>query len=331
MESDASREKTHAGERSPTRHGVLTGRYSWRTWLKRYALTGYSPPLIEPSQVTVPSFLRQHGYSTACIGKWHIGLSWTLKAGSNINLDRPLHWPEWFTRKIEHSIDFSKPIVDGPINHGFDHFFGTAGCSTTDPPYVFIENDHAVSIPSVMSTEEMECDLGLMVPGWRQENIDTVFVQKSIEFVRDHQGNKPDEPFFLYLSLSAPHGPHLPPDFVKGRSQAGRRGDMVAWVDWSVGQIMHSLDRLGISENTLLVVTSDNGPLPGTNGHKSASQTLLQPVRPLSRPGYPRMQDKTAITYCRPSYVKGWTSPSEILLCITLFGEHLLFDRDRGS
>ena len=255
---------------SPTRYGVLTGRYCWRTWLKRYALIGYSPPLIEPGQMTVGTLLRQHGYETACIGKWHVGMRWTLKPGSDIDFHRPLHWPREFVERIEKTIDFSKPIVDGPINHGFDYFFGTAGCSTTDPPHVFIENDHTVGVPSVLSSEEMHCDLGLMVPGWVQEDVDPTFTKKSIEFIERHVKNKPNGPFFLYLALSAPHAPHLPPEFVKGHSNAGLRGDQVVLVDWSVGQILDALDRLRLGDNTLVIVSSDNGPLPGVRGHKSA-------------------------------------------------------------
>jgi arylsulfatase A len=144
--------------------------------------------------------------------------------------------PREFVEGIEDSIDFSEPIVDGPINNGFDYFFGTAGCSTTDPPYVFIENDHTVGIPSKLSTEEMHCDLGLMVPGWVQENVDPTFTKKSIPFVERHVKSRPKDSFFLYLALSTLHAPHLPPGFVRGRSKAGLRGDQVVLVDWSVCQ-----------------------------------------------------------------------------------------------
>jgi arylsulfatase A-like enzyme len=255
---------------SPTRYGVLTGRYCWRTWLKRGALIGFNPPLIEPGRMTVAKLLKWHGYETACIGKWHVGFKWQVKAGEKVDFWRPLDWPMDYIIEVSKKIDYTKPIEEGPTTHGFDYFFGTSGCSTTDPPYVFIENDRAVGIPSVMLPEDVPGDPGLMVPGWKHEDADTTFVKKAINFIQRHKSKRSSDPFFLYLPLSAPHGPHLPPDFVKGRSSEEPRGDMVAWVDWSVGQITDALDRLGLSDNTLLIVTSDNGPLEGERGHKSA-------------------------------------------------------------
>jgi len=255
---------------SPTRYGVLTGRYCWRTWLKRGALIGYNPPLIEPGRMTVASMLKNRGYKTACIGKWHVGFHWQVKTGEEVDFRRPLDWPMEYIVEVSEKIDYTKPIAEGPTTHGFDYFFGTAGCSTTDPPYVFIENDRTVGIPSVMLPEDVPGDPGLMVPGWKHEDADTTFVAKSVEFITQHKAKKASRPFFLYLPLSAPHAPHVPPDFVKGRTKEGPRGDMVAWVDWSVGQIVDALDKMILTDNTLLIVTSDNGPLEGDRGHKSA-------------------------------------------------------------
>jgi arylsulfatase A len=254
---------------SPTRYGVLTGRYCWRTWLKKGALIGYNPPLIEPGRMTVASMLKKRGYETACIGKWHVGFDWQVKTGEEVDFHRPLDWPMDYIVEVSKKIDYSKPIKEGPATHGFDYFFGTAGCSTTDPPYVFIENDRTVGIPSVMLPENVPGDPGLMVPGWKHEDADTTFVAKSVEFITQHKAKKASRPFFLYLPLSAPHAPHVPPDFVKGRSKEGPRGDMVAWVDWSVGQILDALDKMKLAENTLVMLTSDNGPLEGDRGHES--------------------------------------------------------------
>jgi arylsulfatase A-like enzyme len=115
---------------------------------------------------------------------------------------------------------------------------------------------------------------GLMTPGWKDEDVDTHFAQKAVAFMEGHRQASPDRPFFLYLTPSAPHRPCVPPDFMKGKSKAGPRGDMVMMVDWVVGEVMQTLDRLGLSENTLLIVTSDNGARPAdvdgeTHGHKS--------------------------------------------------------------
>ncbi|MHC4676672.1 MAG: sulfatase family protein, partial [Planctomycetota bacterium] len=247
---------------TPTRYGVLTGRYCWRTRLKRGVFGGFNRPLIEKDRLTVASFLKHHGYSTACIGKWHLGLHWTTR-------DRTR--PAEFGAYDQRNIDFSKPITAGPTELGFDYFFGTSACTTDDPPFCFIENDHTVGIPNMVSPvdpadEDREL---LMVPGWKHEDADITFVKKSIEFIERHVSDKPNDPFFLYLPLSVPHIPWLPPDFVKGKSQAGPRGDQVVLADWSIEQMLETLDRMKISDNTLVILTSDNGPREG-NGHKSA-------------------------------------------------------------
>jgi len=248
---------------TPTRYGVLTGRYCWRSRLKRGVLGGYDAPLIEKDRLTIGGFLKQQGYETACIGKWHVGQDWGLKPGKTKNRRGGYR---------EEDIDFSKPIKNGPLHRGFDYFFGTSGCPTDDPPFCFIENDQTVGIPSIVSPVD-PADEGrrlIMTPGWRHEDVDTTFAAKAINFVEKHVERKPDEPFFLYLVPSVPHIPWLPPDFVKGKSQAGPRGDQVVLADWMLGQIMQTLDRLNISDNTLLIFTSDNGPREGVNGHKSA-------------------------------------------------------------
>jgi arylsulfatase A-like enzyme len=253
---------------SPTRYGLVTGRYCWRTWLKKHALVGYSRPLIESSRMTVASMLKQHGYKTACIGKWHMGLTWHIKPGMEVDSEAKAELPFDDIIKMGEKVDFTRPIKDAPVDHGFDYFFGTAGCSTTDPPYVFIENNRTLGIPNVMRPDKYMCDAGHMVPDWDPTRVDTQFVQKAVEFMEGNQAN----PFFLYLPLSSPHAPWLPPEFVKGKSGTGLRGDMVVWVDWSVGQIMDALDRLNLEKNTLLFVTSDNGPRIGVRGHKSAGK-----------------------------------------------------------
>ncbi|MHC4675610.1 MAG: sulfatase-like hydrolase/transferase, partial [Planctomycetota bacterium] len=111
---------------TPTRYGVLTGRYCWRSRLKRGVFGGFNRPLIEQDRLTVASLLKKHGYGTACIGKWHLGMDWTLKAGARGQNDD--------------TIDFAKPIISGPNELGFDRFFGTSACTTDDPPFCFIDD-----------------------------------------------------------------------------------------------------------------------------------------------------------------------------------------------
>lgn len=261
---------------TPSRYGLLTGRYCWRTRLKKGVILGYDEvPLIEKDRMTLASLLKEKGYHSASIGKWHLGLNWQTKNGYILQDDLN-NWKEYsgIIKMNEENIDFSKPISGGPIDLGFDYFFGTLGCSTGDPPYCFIENNHTVGIPSIISPEEMNSlpgvVKGLMVPDWSEEKVDLEFTQKAIEFIDKTQKNNTKKPFFLYLALSSPHIPFLPPNFAKGKSEEGSRGDLVTVVDWSVGKIMETLDQYNLAENTLVIVTSDNGPRKGANDHRSA-------------------------------------------------------------
>jgi len=267
---------TPAALSSPTRYGLLTGRYAWRTRLKDFVLIGYDEtPLIEKSRSTLASLLKKQNYSTACIGKWHIGLEWPTKDGYVMQDDKNQwqNYPDAF-RENEQNIDFSKAINGGPIELGFDYFFGTSGCSTSDSPYAFIKNNRTVGIPSVMSTDSLHklpgFLPGLMVPDWSEEDVDPVFTEKAISFIEEQQKSSPEKPFFLYFAPSSPHIPWLPPDFIKGKSDEGPRGDLCALVDWCVGEIIDALEKNNLLENTLIIFTSDNGPRKGSNGHKSA-------------------------------------------------------------
>ncbi len=249
---------------SPTRYGLLTGRYCWRTPLKRGVLVDFygDTPLIEEGRMTIASMLKGEGYETACIGKWHVGISWNTKDGSAASYEE------------EDNIDFTKPIIGGPLERGFDYFYGTAGCSTSDPPYCFIENDKTVSIPSEMIPEEIDLMpgvvTGLMASDWSQEDVDIRLTEQAVKFIDRHQESRSDDPFFLYFVPSSPHIPWLVPESMKGKTDEGPRGDLVALVDWCLGQITQTLEKYGLEENTLIIVTSDNGPRKGANGHKSA-------------------------------------------------------------
>jgi arylsulfatase A-like enzyme len=275
---------------TPSRYSVLTGRYCWRTARKRGVGGGFSLPLIESARMTIASLLKQQGFQTAAVGKWHVGLEWQLqdelpnasKEPEDKRLGHRLSTktdgagntfdPEvWEDLEV---IDYSKPILGGPTTLGFDYFFGIAG-SLDMPPYCFIENDRTVGIPNVeKSPYNAQQKKGYMTPGWKDEEVDLNFAKKAVEFIETVHADHPDRPFFLYLTPSAPHRPCMAPDFMQGKSQAGPRGDMVMVVDWVVGQILETIDRLNLAEDTLLVVTSDNGARPGdvngnTFGHKS--------------------------------------------------------------
>lgn len=261
---------------SPSRYGLLAGRYCWRTRLKQGVLIGYDETaLIESDRNTLASVFKENDYKTACVGKWHIGLNWAVKDGYTLkNDDNTWRGDNTTFRENEENIDFTKPVSGGPNDLGFDYSFITFGCSTSDPPYVFIEDSYPVSVPTEMPPEEY---IGLpgFVPGlmdseWSQEEVDMIFTNKGIKFIEDHLKESPKDPFFLYLALSSPHIPFLVPDIVKGKSSEGPRGDLVNLVDLCVGEITKVIEENNLGDNTLIIFTSDNGPRRGKNGHKSA-------------------------------------------------------------
>jgi arylsulfatase A-like enzyme len=234
---------------TPTRYSLLTGRYAWRTRLQRGVLGPWDKPLIEPDRLTVGRLLQRHGYTTACIGKWHLGQTFATTDG------RP---PSGGPKNPMTNVDFTRPVADGPIARGFDHYFGTF--VPNYPPYCFIENDHTVGIPTERegSREEQFNIPGPMVPGWKLVNVLPELTRHAVKWIEDTAKTK--KPFFLYLPLTSPHFPVVPaPEFV-GKSKAGAYGDFVFQTDWAVGQVLDALKRAGVAETTLVVFTSDNGP-----------------------------------------------------------------------
>ena len=272
---------------TPSRYALLTGRYCWRTPLQRRVLFNYEPPLIEQGRLTLASLLGQHGYRTACFGKWHLGLWFAARGGTPLSLTRPLPWdggplPD---RSLSERIDFTQPVGGGPPALGFDEAFYTAGCSTDQEPYCFIEGDRCLGMErAVYRRPRGSWRSGMAAADWENETVDIAFTERAVAFI-DLQSRQ-RQPFFLYLPLSAPHSPHLPPELVRGASAAGPRGDQVALVDWCVGRVAEALQRGGVADDTLFMVTSDNGPLIGStprpgdpegtarmdNGHRAAGE-----------------------------------------------------------
>lgn len=231
---------------SPTRYGVLTGRYAWRTRLKSGVLWSWDEPLIDQRESTVSSLLKEQGYATGCIGKWHLGLGWQFHNGT---LD---------------SVDFSKPLTGGPNSLGFDYFYGITA-SLDIPPYVWIENDRSTTVPTRYT--ESTARMGWWRKGLTGDDFDhnevlTLLTEKAVEFIdRQSSGNR-DQPFFLYFPLSAPHTPILPTEEFRGKSETNLYGDFVLQVDHVVGEILDALDRNGVSNETMVIFTSDNGCSP---------------------------------------------------------------------
>jgi len=241
---------------TPTRYGVLTGRYAWRTRLKSGVLWGYSRPLIDPDRMTVASLLKQHGYFTGAIGKWHLGLGWQTKPG------QPGPWESGEANESrwtgEH-IDFRKPLTGGPVTAGFDYAY-VIPASLDMAPYCYIHNDRVETLPTAHTEQNPPAQGGFwragpIAPDFRFPEVLPTLTDKAVNFIHDHAR----EPFFLYFPLTAPHRPIAPADFVKGKSRAGDYGDFVVEVDWTVGRVLQALDENGLADNTLIIVTSDNG------------------------------------------------------------------------
>lgn len=245
---------------SPSRYSILTGRYSWRTKLKSGVLEWFAKPLIEEHRTTLGSLLQRNGYYSAAIGKWHLGLDWALNENAPENPDENV-FSTWDIRSQDY-IDFSQPVGNGPLTRGFDYFYGMSG-SNNMIPYVFIEDEKVVQAPTVEKKRiyEVEQDV-LKAPNWDSRTLDQHFTEKAVEVIDNHFANQNDVPLFLYYPTSAIHRPALP-TFTKGNSSAGLRGDMVEEFDWIVEQIVEALIRNNAIDNTLLIITSDNGPDPG--------------------------------------------------------------------
>jgi arylsulfatase A-like enzyme len=241
---------------TPTRYGLLTGRYCWRTRLKSSVLDGFGPPLIEPKRVTIASLLKKKGYATACLGKWHLGMQWTGLDGATIG-DRD---PEVRGFRPGDAIDFTKAITGGPNAVGFDRYFGISA-SLDMPPYLWIENDRVVAQPDAVMPSAREAFLstttGKMTSDFTLEGVLPRLKSEAVKWI----GEKKDTPFFLYLPLNAPHLPVVPNSEFTGKSQAGHYGDFVFEVDDFVGAVTAALVKNAIAENTLVLFTADNGSL----------------------------------------------------------------------
>ncbi len=235
---------------SPTRYAILTGRYAWRSRLKKGVLGPYNSPLIEPDRLTLPGMLKELGYSTACIGKWHLGMQWA----TNNQVELPKLWDRKFDQSV---IDHTKPITSGPLTAGFDYYFGTD--VPNFPPYIFIEKDHVLGNPTIPKPDTVYGNPGLMLPGWKLEDILPTLTKKAVNYIDNYTKVKNDKPFFLYFTSTSPHTPIVPAKEFHGKSNAGPYGDLVHQTDYSLGEIMKALERNGLSDNTIFIFTSDNG------------------------------------------------------------------------
>jgi arylsulfatase A-like enzyme len=248
---------------TPTRYGILTGRYNWRTRLQSAVLGGLSPRLIEPGRLTVADLLKKNGYHTACIGKWHLGMDWVKLPGREVS-DLSIEKPDQVR-----NVDYSKPVKNGPLSVGFDYYYGISA-SLDMVPYTFIENDRVTKLPTedrafpmITGRETPTTRLGPAAPGFTTEEVLPTLTRKAVEYVGHRASDaRKGRPFFLYLPLNSPHTPIAPTREWLGKSGLNPYADFVMQTDWSIGEVMRSLDRHGLVENTLFIVTSDNGSSP---------------------------------------------------------------------
>ena len=259
---------------TPTRYGLLTGRYPWRSRLTRGVLWGNGDALIEPGRETLASMLRKAGYHTAGVGKWHLGLRWAVKPGaapdrSTNNESAAVDW-----------IDYTHPIADGPTHHGFDEFFGIPA-SLDMRDYVYVEGDRVVeaptaALPGVPMTTPAFYRAGRAGPSFRPERVLGDLTARAVRIVRERASAS--TPFFLYLALASPHTPVLPTAQFAGRTGLGPYADFVAETDAAIGQVLEALEATGAAKDTIVIAMSDNGPAPVANliadlrarGHDSA-------------------------------------------------------------
>ncbi|UCH93410.1 MAG: arylsulfatase [Candidatus Aminicenantes bacterium] len=268
---------------TPTRYAILTGRYRWR--LGRWGPGVFGTPMIDQQRLTVAKMLKARGYDTACFGKWHLGWDWATKDGKP-----PIGIKREDRGRSGANVNFAKPIANGPITLGFDYYFGTD--VPNYPPYCFIENDRTVGIPTIPKPSRIFGVPGPMVKGWDLEQILPKIIKKTIEYIdaKGGQGKNPKfrqtkgNPFFIYLSLTAPHTPIAPSKEFKGKSQIGPYGDFIIQIDHAVAQVLQALKRNGFENNTLVIFTSDNGS-PRRDG-KNMSGTVDSILRTGHNPNY---------------------------------------------
>lgn len=234
---------------TPSRYALLTGRHHWRDF--HGIVNAFGGSVFKPERLTMPEMLKEQGYTTACIGKWHLGWDWNaIRNNKGIQPD---------------SFDWTKSIPDGPLAHGFDHYFGDTVINF--PPYAWIKDDKMAQVPDTMKDESKwkkikegswECRPGPMVIGWDPYAVLPTLTDQGVEYLESRKDQS--EPFFLYFAFPCPHAPIIPNDAFDGKSGAGPFGDFVVETDAMVGRLLAALEASGQADNTIVVFTADNGP-----------------------------------------------------------------------
>lgn len=241
---------------TPTRYGVLTGRYNWRSRLARSVLSGTSEHLIPAERATVAHYLKDQGYHTQMIGKWHLGWDWAIAPESE---------EQW------RNLDFTKPVVNGPDINGFTNYYGHCG-SLDMPPYVWVDTGKITAIPERQEGVDRKVDPygwyreGPISPDFSIEQVLPHLFEKSMSYVKERAADAKDgKPFFLYLPLPAPHTPIVPVPPYKDASGINPYADFMMQIDHHMGELFATLKEAGVDENTMVFFTSDNGCSPEAN------------------------------------------------------------------
>ena len=252
---------------TPSRYSLLTGQLAFRAGASNVYVGVNRPCHIKKDRLTLPGMLREKGYRTALFGKWHIGMTFFDKAGNRIADSN------YKGLDAVRNTDFTRPIPDSPIHRGFDEFFGTTACPTTDLLYTYVDGDRITEEPTILMDEAekkrrnlpvnpytQDFREGLSTKAFEPENVDLVFLEKSQAFLKRHHEKSPDKPFFLVLSTQAAHLPSIPAEAYRGKTDAGPHGDFIFELDDIVGKLMDTLEKLDYAKNTLVLFSSDNGP-----------------------------------------------------------------------
>lgn len=239
---------------TPSRYSLLTGRYNWRSRLKGGVLWGFSPPLIESGRETVALMLRQHGYTTCMIGKWHLGMTFPTTDGKEPTAT---------------NTDWQGTITDGPLAAGFDRFWGISASLDMDP-YIWIDGDRFVGACTVQKNFGRK---GTAAADFEAVDMLPTLTSKAVDYIAEQA--KGEKPFFLYMPLNSPHTPIVPSKPFQGKSSLGPYGDFVMETDWSVGQVVKAVEDAGIADQTLIIVSSDNGCSPASEKGFTDPQQLV--------------------------------------------------------
>ncbi|MDB4459102.1 arylsulfatase [bacterium] len=234
---------------TPSRFAMLTGQHHWRRF--HGIANAFGGPVFEEGDFTIAGMFKEKGYRTACFGKWHLG--WDFDAIRKPGVEKK-DWPN------AESYDWTKRFPGGPLERGFDHYFGDG--TINFPPYCWIEGDRFLTIPTkpVIKSKPLagggSFRPGPMAESWSPYDILPTITEKTVEWIGKQ---KADKPFFAYLAFNSPHYPIVPNKEFQGESKAGFYGDFMIETDAMVGKVLDALDKQGLTENTMVIFTADNG------------------------------------------------------------------------